>query len=105
MNSSVSESTCRRVVNDPPYRLPGQRIAAAGSVYILKRKRWLKLPVVRIGGEVHPPAAVQRLGPFLGGEWHALGEHLCPATNEFAIVRNIRNRTLKCGAGHAHGRR
>jgi len=28
----------RRVVNEPPYRLPGQRITAAGSVYILKRK-------------------------------------------------------------------
>src|SRR5882724_9634396 len=62
----------RRVVNDPPYRLPEQRITTAGSIYILKRKRWLKLPVVRIGGEVLPPAAVQRLGPFLGGEWHAL---------------------------------
>jgi hypothetical protein len=49
----------RRVVNDAPYRLPEQRITAAGSMYILKRKRWLKLPVVRIGGEVHPPAAVQ----------------------------------------------
>ena len=24
----------RRVVNDPPYRLPGQRITAAGSMYI-----------------------------------------------------------------------
>jgi hypothetical protein len=48
----------RRVVNDPPYRLPEQ-ITAAGSVYILKRKRWLKLPVVRIGGEALPPGAVQ----------------------------------------------
>jgi hypothetical protein len=26
----------RRVTNDPPYRLPEQRITAAGSVYILK---------------------------------------------------------------------
>src|SRR6266478_2859954 len=42
----------RRVVNDPPYRLPGQRITAAGSVYTLKKKRLLKLAVVRIGGEV-----------------------------------------------------
>ncbi len=49
----------RRVVNDPPYRLPEQRITTAGSVYTLKRKRWLKLPVVRIGGGVLPPAAVQ----------------------------------------------
>ena len=55
----------RRVVNDPPYRLPEQKITAAGSMYILKsmhilkRKRLRKLPVVRIGGEVLPPAAVQ----------------------------------------------
>jgi hypothetical protein len=48
----------RRVVNDLPYRLPEQ-ITAVGSVYILKRKRLLKLPVVRIGGEVLPPGAVQ----------------------------------------------
>jgi hypothetical protein len=49
----------RRVLNDPPYRLPEQRFTAAGSVHILKRKRLLKLPVVRIDGEVLPPAAVQ----------------------------------------------
>jgi hypothetical protein len=49
----------RRVVNEPPYRLPEQRVTAAGSVYILKRKRLLKLPVVRIDGEVLSPVAVQ----------------------------------------------
>jgi hypothetical protein len=40
----------RRVVNDPPYRLPEQRITAEDRS-ILKRKR-LTLPVVRIGGVV-----------------------------------------------------
>jgi len=49
----------RRVVNDPPYRLPEQRVTAAGSVYIFKRKQFLKRPVVRIGGEGLPPAAGQ----------------------------------------------
>ena len=48
-NSSDSESTCRiaELLNDPPCRLPEQ-ITAAGSVYILKRKGLLKLPVVHI---------------------------------------------------------
>ena len=52
----------RRVVNDPPIG-PGAEDHRRGVcriyVYILKRKRWLKLPVVRIGGEALPPAAVQ----------------------------------------------
>jgi hypothetical protein len=43
-------------VND---RLPERRVTGSGPVHILKRKRLLKLLVVRIDDEVHPPAAVQ----------------------------------------------
>jgi hypothetical protein len=49
----------RRVLNDPPCRLPEQRITRRGVYLYIKRKRWLKLHVVRIGVEVLPPAAVQ----------------------------------------------
>jgi hypothetical protein len=60
-NSSVSESACRIAECERPrrYRLPERRVTAARYVYILKRKRLLKLLVVHIDGEVLPPVAVQ----------------------------------------------
>jgi choline dehydrogenase-like flavoprotein len=60
-NSSVSENACRIAECERPrrYRLPERRVTAARYVYILKRKRLLKLLVVHIDGEVLPPVAVQ----------------------------------------------
>jgi hypothetical protein len=49
----------RRVVNDVPYRLSGAEDHRGGVCVYIKETRLLKLPVVRIGGEVLPPAAVQ----------------------------------------------
>jgi hypothetical protein len=51
----VESPRCER----PAVSAPGAEDHRAGSVYIVKRMRWLKLPVVRIGGEGLPPAAGQ----------------------------------------------